>query len=41
MIRSLGKPETYQCGTIRAGDSVFLSAEPGSYISAGNPGFCF
>jgi hypothetical protein len=41
VVRSLGGSQTYQCGTIRTGDSVSVSAESGSFVSVGNPGFCF
>jgi hypothetical protein len=41
VVKSLGGSQTYQCGTIRTGDSVSVSAEPGSFVSVGNPGFCF
>jgi hypothetical protein len=41
VVRSLGGTQTYQCGTIRPGDSVSVTAESGSYVSVGNPGFCF
>jgi len=41
VVKSLGGSNTYQCGTVRTGDSVSVSAESGSYVSVGNPGFCF
>jgi hypothetical protein len=41
VVKSLGGSQTYQCGTIRTGDSVWVSTEPGSFVSIGNPGFCF
>ena len=41
VVRSLGGTQTYQCGTIRAGDAVSVTAEPGSFVGVGNPGICF
>jgi hypothetical protein len=40
VVRSLGGPETYQCGTVRPGDHVVAEAKSGSYVSVGNPGIC-
>jgi hypothetical protein len=33
--------EMYACGTVRPGDRVVATAEPGSGVFVGNPGFCF
>jgi hypothetical protein len=41
VVKAFGGSETYQCGTVRAGDTVTATAEPGSYVSVGNPGICF
>jgi hypothetical protein len=41
VITGLGASEEYACGTIRPGDMVSMSAEPGAGAFAGNPGICF
>ena len=42
VVKAFGGGETYQCGTVRPGDTVTAEAlDPGSYVSVGNPGICF
>jgi hypothetical protein len=41
VIKSFGGSETYQCGTVKTGDTVTATAGDGSFVSVGNPGFCF
>lgn len=40
VIASSGGVESYACGTIMPGDTVTVTAGPGSFVAAGNPGFC-
>jgi hypothetical protein len=41
VITSHGGWEQYPCGTIRPGDHVELTAQPGSEVSAGDPVVCY
>jgi hypothetical protein len=41
VVTSFGGAEMYACGTVKPGDHVEVTAQPGSNASAGNPGICF
>ena len=41
VVKSFGGSELYACGTIHPGDHVVAHAEPGAWVSPGNPGICF
>ncbi|TML43262.1 MAG: hypothetical protein E6G27_02065 [Actinobacteria bacterium] len=40
-LRSYGDYQTYPCRTVRAGDHVVATAQPGSSVFVGNPGICY
>ena len=40
VIKGLGGDELYACGTIKKGDVVRATAEPGSMVVPGDPGIC-
>src|SRR4051812_32568487 len=40
VVTSFGGYEEYTCGTVKPGDHVVVTTQPGSSASAGNPGTC-